>query len=252
MKFIIGKKIGMTRVFDDQGRNFAVTKVLALSSEISQIKDKEKEGYKAVQVKAYRNSDKKRVAKIAEFVEKNVKKYKVGDQILTKQFAQNDEVTVEGKSKGKGFAGTIKRHGFHRGPDGHGSKNVRKPGSIGGGYPQRVVPGKKMAGRMGYKNVTVKNLRIIDLDDQYLLISGAIPGANGSIIKVYGSGEKAEEIVDHAAEEELLAQQRMLEADKAEKAAEKAEGAQGNEPKVEEETTLKPEVEGEAEQISNS
>jgi len=255
MKFILGTKVGMTRVFDDQGRNFAVTKIAALPAEVSQVKDKEKEGYRAVQIKAYKNADKKRVAKIAEFVEKSVKKYKIGEAVTLKQFAKNDEVTVEGTSKGKGFAGTIKRHGFHRGPAGHGSKNVRKPGSIGGGYPERVVLGRKMAGRMGHTNVTVKNLRVIDLDDQYLLISGAIPGANGSIIKVYGSGEKAEEIVDHAAEEELLAQQRMLEADKEAKAAaesrpegigeEKAEGTQGNEPKVEEESQPKPEEEGE-------
>jgi large subunit ribosomal protein L3 len=226
MKFIIGRKIGMTRVFDDDGRNFAVTKIKALPCEIGQIKDKQINGYKSIVVKAYKDAEKKKVVKVSEFREDNLKKYKTADAVLASQFKKNDAVTVEGTAKGKGFAGTIKRHGFHRGPVSHGSKNIRKPGSIGGGYPQRVVAGKKMAGRMGGDNVTVKNLRIVDVLEDILLISGAIPGSNKSFVKVYGSGEKAEEIVDHAAEEELLAQQRMLEAEKEEKLA-KATEAEG-------------------------
>lgn len=210
MKFILGRKIGMTRVFDEEGRSFAVTKISALPCEVSKINNKERDGYKSVQVCA-KNS--KKIIKTVEFKEENIKKYKVGDAVKTSQFKKDEVVTVEGTSKGKGFAGTIKRHGFSRGPETHGSKNIRKPGSIGGGYPQRVVLGKKMAGRMGGKNVTVKNLRVFDVDDEILLITGAIPGPINAIVKIYGKGEKAEEIVDHAAEEEKLAQEKMMEAE---------------------------------------
>jgi len=223
MKFILGRKIGMTRVFDEDGRHFAVTKIGALPCDISQIKNKDKDSYNAVQVKSFKTADKKRVAKITEFKETNTKKYKTGEKVDLSQFKKNDAVTVEGTSKGKGFAGTIKRHGFHMGPVSHGSKNVRKPGSIGGGYPERVVKGKKMAGRMGGNNVTVKNLRVMDVDDQFILISGAVPGPNGSIVKVYGTGEKVEEIVDHTAEEERIAREKMMEAEKAEKAEKQKE-----------------------------
>lgn len=229
MKFIIGKKIGMARIFDDEGRSFAVTKIAAMPCKVSQIKDKEKDKYKAVQVSAYKiKGDKEKVVKISEFREENSKKYKVGDLVSAKQFKQNEMVTVEGVGKGKGFAGTIKRHSFAMGPVTHGSKNVRKPGSIGGGYPERVVKGRKMAGRMGGKQVTVKNLKVMDVEDDILLIAGAVPGPVGSIVKVYGKGEKAEETVDHAAEEEKLAQEKMLEADKEakeEKTEEKVETA---------------------------
>jgi large subunit ribosomal protein L3 len=224
MKFILGRKIGMTRVFDDEGRSFAVTKIVALPCAISQIKVKEKDKYKAVQVSAYKTADKKKVAKIAEFREENSKRYKVGEAVTTKQIKKDEIVTVEARGKGKGFSGTIKRHDFARGPMSHGSKNKRKPGSIGGGYPERVVLGRKMPGRLGGIMVTVKNLRIVDVDDQILLIAGSVPGANKSIIKVYGKGEKAEEIVDHAAEEEKLAQEKMLEADKEAKEEKATEG----------------------------
>lgn len=222
MKFIIGRKIGMTRVFDDDGRSFAVSKVLALPSKISQIKNKEKDGYLSVQVSAFKlKNDKEKNIRTREFKEENIKKYKVGDEVKASQFKANEYVTVEGIGKGKGFAGTVKRHGFAMGPVTHGSKNIRKPGSIGGGYPERVVKGRKMAGRMGGKNVTVKNLRVVDVEDDIILIAGAIPGANNSIVKVFGKGEKAEEVVDFAAEEEKRAQEKMLEEQKAEKAEEK-------------------------------
>lgn len=235
MKFILGRKIGMTRVFDEEGRNFAVTKIAALPCEVSQIKTKEKDGYKSVQVSAYKTvKNGRKTIKSVEFAEQSVKKYAVGEKLETKQFKKNETVTVEGTAKGKGFAGTIKRHGFARGPMSHGSKNKRKPGSIGGGYPERVVLGRKMAGRMGGGTVTVKNLKIVDVDAEYLLIAGSIPGPSKSIIKIYGTGEKAEEMIDHAAEEERLAQERMLEADKAEKQAEKEGSADGGEAKAEE------------------
>ena len=215
MKFILGKKIGMARVFDEDGRSFAVTKIATLPCKVSLIRDKERDKYKAVQISAYKaKGDKQKVVKVSEFREDNIKRYKVGDEVLAKQFKKNEMVTVEGVGKGKGFAGTIKRHSFAMGPVTHGSKNVRKPGSIGGGYPERVVKGRKMAGRMGGKQVTIKNLKVIDIEDEILLIAGAIPGPNGATVKVYGKGEKAEEVIDFAAEEEKLAQEKMLEADK--------------------------------------
>ena len=205
----------MARVFDEDGRSFAVTKIAAFPCKVTQIKDKEKDKYKAIQISAYKKKgDKDKVVKVSEFREENVKRYKVGEKVQAKQFTKNEMVTVEGVGKGKGFAGTIKRHSFAMGPVSHGSKNVRKPGSIGGGYPERVVKGRKMAGRMGGKNVTIVNLKVIDIEDDILLIAGAIPGPNGAIVKVYGKGEKAEEVVDRAAEEEKLAQEKMLEADK--------------------------------------
>lgn len=223
----------MARIFDQDGRSFAVTKIAAFSCKVTQIKDKEKDKYKAVQISAYKTKgDKQKVVKIAEFREENSKKYKIGEEVSAKQFKQNEMVTVEGVGKGKGFAGTIKRHSFAMGPVTHGSKNVRKPGSIGGGYPERVVKGRKMAGRMGGKQVTVKNLKIMDVEDEILLIAGAVPGPNGSIVKVYGKGEKAEEVVDHAAEEEKLAQEKMLEADK--EAKEEKNESQGEQLAVEE------------------
>jgi large subunit ribosomal protein L3 len=245
MKFILARKIGMTRVFDQDGRSFAVTKIAALPCSISQVKDKEKDKYKAVQVSAKGRSSSGRsagkVIRVAEFKEENSKRYKVGEAVTTKQFKKDEVVTVEGTGKGKGFAGTIKRHNFAMGPVSHGSKNIRKPGSIGGGYPQRVVKGRKMAGRMGGQNVTVKNLKIVDVDDQFILIAGSIPGPNKSIVKVYGKGEKAEEVVDHAAEEERMAQERMLEADKEAKEEKKEDQVVSEASPVEESTEVKSE-----------
>ncbi len=235
----------MTRVFDQDGRSFAVTKIAALPCSISQVKDKEKDKYKAVQVSAYKGETspvkggsaiKRKTVKIAEFKEQNSKRYKMGEDVNLKQFKKDEMVTVEGTGKGKGFAGTVKRHGFAMGPVSHGSKNIRKPGSIGGGYPQRVVKGRKMAGRMGGQNVTVKNLKIVDVDDQFILIAGSIPGPNKSIVKVYGKGEKAEEVIDHAAEEEKLAQEKMLEADKEAKEEKKEDQVVSEASPVEEST----------------
>jgi large subunit ribosomal protein L3 len=226
MKFILGQKIGMTRIFDEEGRNFAVTKVRVLPCTVSKIITKDHEGYKAVQIKATKQSgEKEKIVRINEFRVDAPNRYKVGEAITLKQFKAGELVTVTGTSKGKGFSGTIKRHGFHRGPAGHGSNNVREPGSIGAQQPQRVVLGKKMAGKMGVETVTVKNLRLVDLDNEIMLIAGSIPGNNKSIVKVFGMGEKAEEIIDTVAIEEALAMEKMKEDAAAEK-AEKAEDAE--------------------------
>lgn len=226
MKFLLARKIGMTRVFDEDGRDFAVTKVNALDSKVTQIKNTEKDGYKAVQITTYKNSQKHKILKRTEFKEDQINKFKIGDNINASQFKKDEIIEVSGVTKGKGFAGTIKRHGFHRGPSAHGSKNVRKPGSIGGGYPQRVVKGKKMAGNIGRENRTIKNLKIFDVMGSEILIYGAIPGPNKTIVKLYGKGEKAQEVVDHVAEEEKLAQNRMLEAEKIDKNKEPSIGGE--------------------------
>ena len=233
MKFILAKKVGMTRIFDEEGRNFAVTIVKPLNCKVSALKTKEKDGYEAVQIIASKDSTEK-TAKTCEFRVKSTKRYKVGDSVAPKQFKKDEMVNVEGTGKGKGFAGTIKRHDFSRGPVTHGSHNVRQPGSIGGGYPQRVVLGRKMAGHMGAKQVTIKNLKLVDLDDEIMLIKGAIPGPVKSIVKVFGEGEKAEETIDFAAEEERIAQEKMLEAEKEAKAETDKEQSDKSEEKVEE------------------
>ena len=217
MKFILGQKIGMTRVFDEEGRSFAVTMVKALPCKVSQIKTKEKDGYKAIQIEAYKAGEKEKSIRKNEFRIDNPGRYKVGQDINLKQFRKEELVSVEGISKGKGFAGTIKRHGFHRGPESHGSNNVREPGSIGGGYPQRVLLGRRMPGHLGTDTITIKNLKVIDIEKDIMLIAGAVPGPKKGIIKVYGSGEIAEEVVDTALIEEQLAMQKMLEDDKEKK-----------------------------------
>lgn len=243
MKFILGTKIGMTRVFDEEGRSFGVTKINACSCEVVDIKTKEKDGYNAIKISAFKIKNKvKKIIKTVEFTESNTKNFKKGDQVTLNNFNKNENVTIEGISKGKGFSGTIKRHGFSRGPVSHGSKNVRKPGSIGGGYPERVVKGKKMAGKMGRSNVTIKNLRVVDVDDQFILIAGSVPGANNSIVKIYGKGEKAEEIVDFAAEEERIAQEKMLEAEKEAKETENVEKKDENKTEDKSLETIKEEI----------
>lgn len=186
MKFAITKKIGMTRIFDKQGKHVAVTLLKCSNSEISRIKtNNSKDGYNAVVVNV--NSDKKNsLPKLYEFRVADTSKYKVGDKIDATSFLENDTVCVESKTKGKGFAGTIKRHGFHRGPVTHGSHNIRKPGSIGGGYPQRVVLGRKMAGRMGGTNCTIKNLKIMSVNSQegIIAVSGSISGSKNKVVKI--------------------------------------------------------------------
>lgn len=189
MKFILGEKLGMTRVFDSEGRNIAVSMIKAFPCVVSAIKTAEKDGYSAIQVKAVaKKGEKEKTVKASEFrTEENLK---VGDKITLEQFEIGDKAAVTGISKGKGFAGTIKRHGFHRGPAGHGGNNVREPGSIGAQQPQRVVKGRKMAGHMGHETVTIKNLKIVDLDKNIMLVAGAIPGPRKTVLRIYSNSVK--------------------------------------------------------------
>lgn len=205
MKFILGKKLEMTQIYQDNGTVIPVTAVLANPNTIIQIKSEAgKDGYNAVVVgwgtdkklgktKAGQLKGLSPVKKMKEFRadKEDIEKLKRGDVITVEVFAEGDEVKVTGTSKGKGFQGVVKRHGFHGSPKTHGHKDQeRMPGSIGAGGVQRVFKGVKMAGRMGGDQVTVSGLKVIaiDLEKNILYIKGAVPGARNSEIAIYGNG----------------------------------------------------------------
>lgn len=199
MKFIFGTKLGMSQVFNKEGQVIPVTLIEAGPCLVTQIKTKEKDGYQAVQIGF---GQKKKLTKpllghlkklgqfrwLREFrVEKP--EFKLGDVISVDIFKEGDKVKVSGLSKGKGFAGVVKRHGFKGGPASHGTKHtLRAPGSIGSSFPERVWKGRKMAGRMGTERVTTKNLEVakVDKENNLLAIKGAIPGRKGTLVEVQG------------------------------------------------------------------
>ncbi|HLC38647.1 MAG TPA: 50S ribosomal protein L3 [Patescibacteria group bacterium] len=193
MNFILARKIGMTQVYDDKNHPQPVTVVEAGPCYISQLRTPEKDGYTAVQL-AFREKKhllktqkghlaKAKISKNLSFVReipaKKIDNLELGQEIKADIFQTGDKVNVQGVSKGKGFAGVIKRHGFSRGPETHGSHHHRRPGSIGSMFPQHVVKGKKMPGHMGSDNITIKKAVIIDVqaDKNIILIKGAVPGA---------------------------------------------------------------------------
>lgn len=200
MKAILAKKVGMTQIFDESGVLTPVTVLAAGPCVVTQIKSSETDGYEAVQIgfekakhlpKPQAGHLKKAGSEsryLREIESPQDEELKVGQAIEADVFEVGDKVVVTGTSKGKGFAGTIKRHNFHRGPKTHGSRNYRAPGSIGSMYPQHVFKGIKMAGRMGHDRVSVKNLKVVKVDGKngLLAISGAIPGPKKSIIMVRG------------------------------------------------------------------
>ncbi|MYA80526.1 MAG: 50S ribosomal protein L3 [Acidobacteriia bacterium] len=202
---ILGKKIGMTQVFRDDGRIVPVTALQAGPCVVVSRKTSEKDGYEALQVGLVEFINEKRVnlPMRGHFAKSNVapcrflrelllegseeEEWKTGDRILAGDFSVAERVDVIGTSKGRGFAGTIKRHNFRRGPESHGSMSHRAPGSIGqSSYPSRVIKGLRMPGQMGKQRVTVKNLEIIEVqaDENVLLVKGAVPGPNGGYIIV--------------------------------------------------------------------
>jgi large subunit ribosomal protein L3 len=209
---IIGRKIGMTQIFAEDGMVTPVTVIKAGPCVVVQKKSAAgADGYDAVQVglvderppklknvtKPMRGHFEKtgggipptRILKEFRLTESSseMSEMKVGDKILVDQFADGDVVDVVGKSKGRGFAGTVKRHHFNRGPESHGSMNVRAPGSIGASaYPSRVVKGMRSSGHMGDARITVKGLTVarVDAENNLLMIRGAVPGANGSVVVV--------------------------------------------------------------------
>ena len=202
MKQIIGKKVGMTQIFDDKGRTIPVTVIEAGPCVVAQVKTKETDGYEAVQLGFNDVKDSKlnkaenghfAKAKLAnkkhlrEFRVENVQEFKVGDEIKVDTFAAGDSVDIQGITKGKGFQGVIKRHGQSRGPMGHGSMYHRRPGSMGPtSTPGRVFKGKKLPGHMGVDTVTIQNLVVVavDLDKNALLVKGSVPGNKGAILKI--------------------------------------------------------------------
>ncbi|KKS08325.1 MAG: 50S ribosomal protein L3 [Candidatus Brennerbacteria bacterium RIFOXYC1_FULL_41_11] len=197
MRLLIGKKLGMMQVFDEaSGKATPVSLVLAEPVTVTGIKDSEKHGYSAVQVGYGRKKFVKRpqvkigsFALLKEFRVDNGKEnnFHLGDQIGLDIFSKGEKLDVFGISKGRGFAGVVKRHGFAGGPKSHGQKHrVRAPGSIGSTTPQRVVKGKKMAGHMGSKRVSVKNLEVVNIDSEkkIIFLKGAIPGYAGSLLEL--------------------------------------------------------------------
>lgn len=201
MKFILGRKLNMTQIYNADGTAIPVTAVAVRGNVVTQIRTKDKDGYEAVQVgegsrnpnrihKAQKGAwkDMGSFAALSEF-RVDAPAVKAGDKIDLSQFKVGDEIMVSGISKGKGFQGVVKRHGFGGGPRTHGQKHSeREPGSIGGGLRTRVPVGMRMAGRMGSDRVTVKNLTIahIDAEDNIMYVSGAVPGKRGTLLEIVG------------------------------------------------------------------
>lgn len=202
MKALITKKLGMTNVINENGELLAVTLLSVEPNTVTQVKDIEKDGYTAIQVGAglvkkvgktlagHLKVSKAMPSTIREFRIKELpEELSVGTEIKADVFSVGDDVDVTGTSKGKGWAGTIKRHNFHRQRKTHGGKgNTRKVGSIGSMYPQKIFKGKKMAGQLGASKVTVKNLKValVDTEHNVIGISGAVPGPRKSIVIVKG------------------------------------------------------------------
>lgn len=203
MKYILGKKHKMSQIFTEEGQVIPVTILQAGPVTVTQVKTLETDGYDAVQV-AFGSRKEKNIAKAQkghfkemgnfEHVKENrtgedASDVKVGDVINADVFSEGDVVNIRSVSKGKGFQGVVKRHGFAGGPRTHGNKHhERSPGSIGAGGVQKVIKGMRMAGRMGSDNVTVKNLKIVkvDTENNEIYIKGAVPGRTGTFVEIVG------------------------------------------------------------------
>ena len=201
MKGILGKKIGMTQIFTEHGEVIPVTVVEAGPVVVTQVKTTENDGYTAIQVgfgdakeKSLNKPQKGHLAAanvlkkhLKEFRVDAVEEFTVGQEIKADLFAAGEKIDVTGTSKGKGFQGPIKRHGQSRGPESHGSRYHRRPGSMGAcSFPGRVFKNKKLAGHMGSVKVTVQNLEVVrvDADKNLILVKGAIPGPKGSMVTI--------------------------------------------------------------------
>jgi large subunit ribosomal protein L3 len=200
---IIGKKIGMTQLFQENGETVAVTAIQAGPSVVTQVKSRDRDGYDAIQVGFIENKvsqsqlnspekghlrDLENVRYLREFRADDISSIKRGDRVDVGFLKQGDLVNVIGLSKGRGFAGVVKRHHFAGGPKTHGQTDRhRAPGSIGGTtFPGRVLKGKRMAGHMGNKRVTARKLVVVQADPErnLLLVKGAVPGANGGLLVI--------------------------------------------------------------------
>ena len=201
-KGIIGRKVGMTQIFDEKGNVIPVTVIEATPNVVAQVKTVETDGYNAIQLgygevkdKHINKPEKGHFAKakltpkkhLREFRLETIDGYKVGDEVKADIFEVGEKIDVQGTTKGKGFQGVIKRHGQHRGPMGHGSMYHRRPGSMGStSTPGRVFKGKKLPGHMGKVTITIQNLDVVrvDMDKNVILLKGSVPGAKGSILKI--------------------------------------------------------------------
>ena len=205
---VIGEKLGMTQVYDEQGLCIPVTVIKVDPLTVTQIKTLETDGYNAIQVgvvpakekhltKAqighFKKNNLENFRHLQEFRVDNPADYQVGQKIDLSVLNEISKVDVSGKSVGKGFQGTVKRHNFSRGPMGHGSKNHREPGSIGAGTtPGRIYKGKRMAGNMGNEKVTVSKLSVVKIvsDKNLLLVKGSVPGPEGKLVTIKPSRTK--------------------------------------------------------------
>ncbi|BAF58501.1 MAG: 50S ribosomal protein L3 [Pelotomaculum sp.] len=200
-KGLLGKKVGMTQIFTDTGLAVPVTVIEAGPCIVVQKKTPEKDGYSAIQLgfgaKKERSFNKPMLGHflaarvrplryLREVRVENPETYQVGQEIKADIFAPGEKVDVVGTTKGRGFAGGIKRHGFHRGPMAHGSKYHRRPGSLGAKGPARVFKGRRLPGHLGMERVTVQNLEVVkvDADRNLLAVKGAVPGPKGGLVLI--------------------------------------------------------------------
>ena len=203
-KGLIGKKVGMTQIFDESGKVIPVTAIEAGPCVVAQVKTEETDGYTAIQLgfgdvkeNKVNKPEKGHFTKVNVTPKKHLREFRVdsvevnvGDELKADVFAAGDKIDIQGTSKGKGFQGVIKRHGQSRGPMGHGSMYHRRPGSMGPtSTPGRVFKGKKLPGHMGVQTVTIQNLEVVkvDLDKNIILVKGSVPGAKGAILKLKSS-----------------------------------------------------------------
>ena len=208
MKAIIGKKVGMTQIFDEKGYVIPVTVIEAGPCLVAQVKSEETDGYNAVQLgfgevkdKHINKPEKGHFEKSKLSAKKHLREFradsidvKVGDEVKADVFEAGDKIDVQGTSKGKGFQGVIKLHGQHRRPMGHGSMYHRRPGSMGStSTPGRVFKGKKLPGHMGVQTVTIQNLDVVrvDMDKNVILVKGSVPGPKGAILKIKSAVKSA-------------------------------------------------------------
>lgn len=253
---LIGKKIGMTQIFDEEGNVAPITVIKVGPCTVIQKKTREKDGYSAVQLGLVEEKGRKKATKplvghyeksgvppmkiLKEFQFAEKGEVKEGDQFFVDIFQIGENVNVVGMSKGKGFAGVVKRWGFHGGKATHGSMFHRRPGSTGASaYPSRVMKGKKLPGHMGNKRVTVKNLKVIqaDKENNLLVVKGAVPGARGGYLLI----KKAYFHPESPIPDQIKAEQPVPEKSKPEES--KPEHRKPEEPKTEQVQPKKPEAE---------
>lgn len=201
-KGLIGKKVGMTQIFDNEGHTIPVTVLLVGPNKVVQIKTNDVDGYSAIQL-GFGDVKEKHMIKpkkghfdkfdldymkhLKEFRLEDISEYKIGQELNADLFSEGDIVDVQGTTKGKGFQGVIKRHGQSRGPMSHGSRYHRRVGSMGASAtPSRVVKGKKLPGHMGHVTRTISNLTVVkvDTDKNVILVKGSVPGPKGAILKI--------------------------------------------------------------------